>query len=150
MTEKKFTLDFDDPRAVRIDDNIANKSYTVINDTLKKKNIQEIVDCWNELYEENERLKQDLNEYCNFSLHTILDKKNKEIEQLKSENQRLSEQKHIYKQDWKHLCIDKELLDSENEGLKEDNAILKHALSRIICEFDEHIAKNSEVRDLIK
>ena len=150
MTEKKFTLDFDDPRAVWIDDNIANKSYTVINDTLKKKNIQEIVDCWNELYEENERLKQDLNEYCNFSLHTILDKKNKEIEQLKSENQRLSEQKHIYKQDWKHLCIDKELLDSENEGLKEDNAILKHALSRIICEFDEHIAKNSEVRDLIK
>lgn len=73
-----------------------------------------------------------------------------EIEQLKEQNQRLSEQKHIYKQDWKHLCIDKELLDSENEGLKEDNAILKHALSRIICEFDEHIAKNSEVRDLIK
>ena len=74
----------------------------------------------------------------------------KENEQLKKENQRLSEQKHIYKQDWKHLCIDKELLDSENEKLKEDNAILKHALSRIICEFDEHIAKNSEVRDLIK
>lgn len=74
----------------------------------------------------------------------------KENEQLKSENQRVSEQKHIYKQDWKHLCIDKELLDSENEKLKEDNAILKHALSRIICEFDEHIAKNSEVRDLIK
>ena len=67
-----------------IDDNIANKSYTVINDTLKKKNIQEIVDCWNELYEENERLKQDLNEYCNFSLHTILDKKNKKIEMLQS------------------------------------------------------------------
>ena len=84
MTEKKFTLDFDDPRAVWIDDNIANKSYTVINDTLKKKNIQEIVDCWNELYEENERLKQDLNEYCNFSLHTILDKKNKKIEMLQS------------------------------------------------------------------
>ena len=74
----------------------------------------------------------------------------KENEQLKSENQRVSEQKHIYKQDWKHVCIDKELLDSENEKLKEDNAILKHALSRIICEFDEHIAKNSEVRDLIK
>lgn len=73
-----------------------------------------------------------------------------ENEQLKEQNQRLSEQKHIYKQDWKHLCIDKDLLDSENEGLKEDNAILKHALSKIICEFDEHIAKNSEVRDLIK
>ena len=43
----------------------------------------------------------------------------KENQQLKKENQRLSEQKHIYKQDWKHLCIDKELLDSENEQLKE-------------------------------
>lgn len=43
----------------------------------------------------------------------------KENQQLKKENQRLSEQKHIYKQDWKHLCIDKELLDSENEQLKQ-------------------------------
>lgn len=84
-------------------------------------------------------------EICN-ELNNLVD----ENEQLKEQNRRLSEQKHIYKQDWKHLCIDKELLDSENEGLKEDNAILKHALSRIICEFDEHIAKNSEVRDLIK
>ena len=82
--------------------------------------------------------------------HKTITRLEKENEQLKSENQRVSEQKHIYKQDWKHLCIDKELLDSENEKLKEDNAILKHALSRIICEFDEHIAKNSEVRDLIK
>ena len=80
----------------------------------------------------------------------LLNEFQKENEQLKEQNQRLSEQKHIYKQDWKHLCIDKELLDSENERLKEDNAILKHALRRIICEFDEHIAKNSEVRDLIK
>lgn len=45
----------------------------------------------NELIEENEQLKQDLNEYCNFSLHTIIDKKNKEIEQLKSENKRLTD-----------------------------------------------------------
>lgn len=44
-----------------------------------------------------------------------------ENEKLKKENQRLSEQKHIYKQDWKHLCIDKELLDSENEKLKKEN-----------------------------
>lgn len=43
----------------------------------------------------------------------------KENEQLRKENQRLSEQKHIYKQDWKHLCIDKEILDLENEQLKQ-------------------------------
>ena len=43
----------------------------------------------------------------------------KENEQLRKENQRLSEQKHIYKQDWKHVCIDKEILDLENEQLKQ-------------------------------
>jgi len=62
MIEKRFTLDFDDSRTVWIDDNITNKNYTVINDTLKKKNIQEIVDCLNELHEENEQLKQQIND----------------------------------------------------------------------------------------
>lgn len=44
---------------------------------------------YNKLKGENEKLKQDLSEYCNFSLHDVLDKKNKEIEQLKSEIQKL-------------------------------------------------------------
>ena len=34
--------------------------------------------------EENEQLKQDLGEYCDFSLHDVLDKKNKKIERLQS------------------------------------------------------------------
>ena len=55
----------------------------------------------------------------------------KENEQLKKENQRVSEQKHIYKQDWKHLCIDKELLDSENEQLKEEIETLHEQLAHI-------------------
>ena len=54
--------------------------------------------------------------------------------QLKSENQRLSEQKHIYKQDWKHLCIDKEVLDSENEKLKSRVDDLKE-LNKIYVDF---------------
>ena len=57
-----------------------------------------------------------------------------ENEQLKSENQRVSEQKHIYKQDWKHLCIDKELLDSENEELKSRVDDLKE-LNKIYVDF---------------
>ena len=57
-----------------------------------------------------------------------------ENEQLKSENQRVSEQKHIYKQDWKHLCIDKELLDSENEKLKSRVDDLKE-LNKIYVDF---------------
>lgn len=101
---------------------------------------------------ESDQLKQAISDWKGSYDELYQDMKvlEKENEQLKEENQTLSEQKHIYKQDWKHVCIDKELLDSENEALKEDNAILKHALSRIISEFDEHIAKNSDVRDLIK
>lgn len=57
-----------------------------------------------------------------------------ENEQLKSENQRVSEQKHIYKQDWKHVCIDKELLDSENEQLKSRVDDLKE-LNKIYVDF---------------
>ena len=131
-----------------ITDKIEHKTYFLRSDDVK----QEITGILNQFYNENEDLKTDisvLNRHYD-EYEKICSKLKRENEQLKKENQRLSEQKHIYKQDWKHLCIDKELLDSENEGLKEDNAILKHALSRIICEFDEHIAKNSEVRDLIK
>ena len=58
-----------------------------------------------------------------------------ENERLKSENQRVSEQKHIYKQDWKHLCIDKELLDSENEQLKSENKRLTDKLNKTALEL---------------
>ena len=64
----------------------------------------------------------------------LLNEFNDENEQLKSENQRVSEQKHIYKQDWKHLCIDKELLDSENEKLKSRVDDLKE-LNKIYVDF---------------
>ena len=108
MTEKRF---------VREDD--CYGYYTEIIDNEKeldlslpnpKKNltIEELVDLMNELADENE--------------------------QLKSENQRVSEQKHIYKQDWKHLCIDKELLDSENEKLKSRVDGLKE-LNKIYIDF---------------
>ena len=86
MTAERFKLDFDDPRAVWIDDNSNDKSYTVINDTLKKKNIQEIVDLLNQLSDGNEQLKHRLaiSEKANFV--TTLEKEN---EQLKRENYEL-------------------------------------------------------------
>ena len=62
----------------------------------------------------------------------LLNRFAEENEQLKSENQRVSEQKHIYKQDWKHLCIDKELLDSENEQLKQKIKSIKEILNEDI------------------
>ena len=135
MTEKRFTTN-----GYYIFDHFKDDEFLV-----NEVDAQLIVDKMNNL-----DTKARENSKALSKLQLRLNALHEENEQLKEQNRRLSEQKHIYKQDWKHLCIDKELLDSENEGLKEDNAILKHALSRIICEFDEHIAKNSEVRDLIK
>ena len=54
-----------------------------------KRNWNDVLDKLNEVAEENEQLKQELLEYCNFSLHDVLDKKNKEIEQLKADKQSL-------------------------------------------------------------
>ncbi len=65
------------------------------------------------------------------------------------ENQRLKEQKSIYKRDWKHLCMDKELLEEEIEQLKEETNYLKHALRRLVENFDDEISKSSPVRELI-
>ena len=91
MTEKRFTTDNGSHEDVCLVDNLTKKEY--------ESNFEDMVslmnDIWNQtqrfekhnqrLEKENEQLKKDLEEYCNFSLHDVLDKKNKEIEQLKSE-----------------------------------------------------------------
>lgn len=41
-------------------------------------------------------------------------------------------------------------LHEENEDLKEDNAILRQALTRLVEAFDDKISDKSPVRDLIK
>lgn len=41
-------------------------------------------------------------------------------------------------------------LHEENEDLKEDNAILRHALTRLVEAFDDKISDKSPIRDLIK
>ena len=74
-----------------------------------------------------------------------------ENEQFKEQNQRLSEQKHIYKQDWKHLCIDKELLDSENEELKERLSTWRSSCCNYINVYsilDNEVSILKETKDL--
>ncbi len=77
MTEKRFKLD----------------SEVGFIDTQKcggdTMTLFEVVVELNKLNDENNQLKEDLEEYCNFSLHDVLDKKNKEIGQLKFQNQQL-------------------------------------------------------------
>ena len=106
----------------------------------KYDDIEQICLFLNEQNDEIEMLKSKF-EDCEFAHrtemahHRVIEKDlKKENMQLKSENQRVSEQKHIYKQDWKHLCIDKELLDSENEKLKSRVDDLKE-LNKIYVDF---------------
>ena len=77
MAEKHFTIDVEEntqENALFEDD----KFVCFEGDT------DEYLKKINEMSDEIEQLKQDLTEYCNFSLHDVLDKKNKEIERLQS------------------------------------------------------------------
>ena len=53
-------------------------------DLIKTKSYEQLEKELNRIKNENEQLKQDLGEYCDFSLHDVLDKKNKKIERLQS------------------------------------------------------------------
>ena len=114
MTEKRFTTDNGSHEDVCLVDNLTKKEY--------ESNFEDMVSLMNDIWNQTQR----------FEKHN--QRLEKENEQLKSENQRVSEQKHIYKQDWKHLCIDKELLDSENEELKSRVDDLKE-LNKIYVDF---------------
>ena len=48
------------------------------------------------------------------------------------------------------LEIERDKFKQENLELKEDNAILKQALTRLVEAFDDKISDKSPVRDLIK
>lgn len=64
MTEnKRYSLDFEECDAIWIDDNVENKSYTIRNDTIKEKELEEIVDELNNLADENETLKFELSKH---------------------------------------------------------------------------------------
>lgn len=74
MTENKF--DFDN-EYITLDGGVFAIAKS-------RKDAELISKTFNQLYNENEQLKQELGEYCNFSLHDLLAKKNREIERLKS------------------------------------------------------------------
>lgn len=118
MTEKRFTKQevYDGINRYRIND--SNFIVEILDDGIPM-HYSTIVNRLNEqdktitrLEKENEQLKQDLEEYCDFSLHDVLDKKNKEIGQLKSENE-------LLKQDIEH-CANQFKEDGNNVllGLK--------------------------------
>ena len=125
----------------------------------------------------------EINHLSNFGLHVILDKKNKEIEQLKKQKARYKRLSEIRNEEINNRILTiKEFIDNcsnekvkkaledlfysevneydlskkyrklheENEDLKEDNAILKQALTRLVESFNDHISDKSPVRDLIK
>ena len=60
------------------------KICSLTRDLIKTKSYEQLEKELNRIKNENEQLKQDLGEYCDFSLHDVLDKKNKKIERLQS------------------------------------------------------------------
>ena len=59
MTQSgRFTLDFEATDCIFIDDNLTDKSYDIVNDTVKEKSLMELVDLLNDFHEENEKLKK--------------------------------------------------------------------------------------------
>lgn len=97
MTEKRFINDVteildtwfgymgeDEPT----EREIREKDYLLIGVARSQKDAENICEKLNEQNEE-------LISYCNFSLHDLLDKKNKEIEQLKQQNKELKSDNDI-------------------------------------------------------
>lgn len=155
---------------------IKEKDYLLIGVARSQRDAESICEKLNEQNEE-------LIEYCNFSLHDVLDKKNKENEQLKKQKARYKRLSEIRNEEINNRILTiKEFIDNcsneevkkalkdlfysevneydlskkyrklheENEDLKEDNAILKQALTRLVEAFNDHISDKSPVRDLIK
>lgn len=75
---------------------IQHKDYFCIGSTVSQKDAESICERLNEQNDE-------LIEYCNFSLHDVLDKKNKEIEKLKSINMEYEEGLAMYEEENKKL-----------------------------------------------
>ena len=57
---KRYSLDFEEYDAIWIDDNVENKSYTIRNDTIKEKKLEEIVDLLNEQDQRIQELEESL------------------------------------------------------------------------------------------
>lgn len=80
MTEKRYTWN---SKEVVITDNLTGNTFEVIDIT----EIDVLLNLLNEQDQRITELEEENTHLCNFNLHNILDKKNKEINQLKKELQ---------------------------------------------------------------
>ena len=83
----------------------------------------------------------------------ILDELNEVYSQylgLKYEYDRLHKVHGLLHDEHLDLEIERDKLKQETLELKEDTAILRQALTRLVEEFDDRISDKSPVRDLIK
>jgi len=77
---------------------IETLSTGIVTDTVTGKEYQcemriddKLLELLNQIFDENEQLKQENERLCNFNLHMLLDEKNKEIKHLNEENEELKE-----------------------------------------------------------
>ena len=107
---------------------IKEKDYLLIGVARSQRDAENICEKLNEQNEE-------LISYSNFSLHDLLDKKNKEIGQLKQEIGNLEHTKDFCAD----VCADCERLEKENEQLKADNNRLVNETAKIIAEHQGRV-----------
>ena len=118
------------------------KGYKIIQDNLGEYNI---------LRKDNTLVCSEIQNKAEAEL--ILDELNEVYsyyQELKTEHDRLYKVHGLLHDEHLDLEIERDKFKRENLELKEDNAILKQALTRLVEAFDDKISDKSPVRDLIK
>ena len=94
------------------------------------------------IFDENNQLKRTTQEH----------KDNLSLAKEKNEKLKLKLDTHLSLTNSERIDYERHLkkLKEENEDLKEDNAILRQALTRLVEAFDDKISDKSPIRDLIK
>lgn len=162
MTEnKRYSLDFEECDAIWIDDNVENKSYTIRNDTIKEKELEEIVDELNNLADENEHLIRKRGELE--TRNAILKGENEELKQriieLEEEDEQLKQQLNMDKTSITSFALYQvakrffgkdgfEILNKSHDGIGEYNIIIKKPKSDVLMSiFLDDLKRTFNFRD---
>ena len=121
---------------------MTEKGYKIIQDNIGEYNIlrkdNSLVCCEIQYKAGAELICDELNEVYSY------------YQELKTEHDRLRKVHGLLHDEHLDLEIERDKFKQENLELKEDNAILKQALTRLVEEFDDHISDMSPIRELIK
>lgn len=150
MIEKQFTINAVYSKSLP-------KLIGVIRDNDEDMYMTDVVDLLNNLSEENSQLRKENEKLCNFNLHMLLDKKNKEIEQLKSrvkylerkiDRERTSYQKQHEK--WENEVHDViKRITKENKNIQDEYNKQLWLYNGLGCEYDWLKKENERIKQAL-